>query len=292
VDFCVSFASQVGHMTYKDYYKVLGVERNAPAEVIKQAYKRLAMQYHPDRNPGDQAAEDRFKAIAEAKEVLLNPVTRRRYDQLGTQWQQYARAGHAQESGGSDLNSIFTTFFEEVFGSRNGPRRGKNFEANIKISLDEAYQGVNDVIRYEGNRLRIHIKPGIRDGQVLRLRGKGGAGRNGGTPGDLYLTVKIKPHERFTRQEDDLYLDLKTDLYTAVLGGKVQVPSLKGNMSVTLPPGTQSGERLKLRGLGMPVFDRAEQHGDLYLTLQVQLPEKLSPEEKSLFQQLAQLRRK
>lgn len=289
-------------MNYKDYYQVLGVAPRASHEEIKAAYKKLAVQYHPDRNPGNTAAEARFKEIAEAKEILLDAAHRRQYDALRMQYiaQQHVRSQRAASGGQpsrqepeTEGGGIFSSFFDEVFGrNRRQPRRGRNLEANVKISLEEAYHGTRDVLRFEGRKLRIRIKPGMRDGQTLRIKGQGGAGQNGGPSGDLFLTIKVKEHPVFTRQEDDLYTDLEVDVYTAILGLKVQVPSPKGSpVSVKIPPGTQPGERLKLKGLGMPDHDHPGVFGDLYLRVNVRLPEQLSAEERQLLERLAELRR-
>ena len=283
-------------MQYKDYYKILGVSRKASTEEIKQAYKKLAMRYHPDQNPGNAAAEARFKEINEAKEVLGNPENRRRYDLLGQQWKNAQRTGAGRgrtyQTGSSDpeLNNIFTTFFEEIFGTRNSARRGRHYEANLKISLREAYAGMEEILNYNGKRLRVKVAPGVKHTQILRVRGQGGAGKNGGPAGDLHIKIMIKPQGQYVRKEDDLYMELPVKLYTAVLGGKVRVATMKGYMNINIPAGTQPGEKLKLKGLGMPVYNSKPQtFGDLYVSIQVKIPKKLSPNEKSLFEQLASM---
>lgn len=279
-------------MSYKDYYRVLGVTPRASEAEIKAAYKKLAVQYHPDRNPGNQAAEERFKEVSEAKEVLLNDENRRKYDALRLRYQTFQQAGRAPGRPGSrgpeegEWGNAFSSLFDEIFGRKNSARKGKNFEANIKISLQEAYKGVQDVISYEGRKLRIRIKPGIRDGQILRIKGQGGAGKNGGSSGDLFLKVLIKPHPQFKRKDHDLHIDLTINLFAAILGRKVNVPTLKGIMSIQIPPGTQSGEQLKLRGLGMPVYEDPKRIGDLRVHIQVAIPKTLSEEEKALYEQL------
>jgi curved DNA-binding protein len=283
-------------MSYKDYYQVLGVNPRASNEQIRQVYKQLAVKYHPDRNPGNDAAEARFKEISEAKEILLDPANRQRYDALRQQHLYQQRTRQQRSSAGAPPpepeDYSFATFFEDIFGTRRrGPRRGKNFEANIKISLEEAYRGFTDVLSFEGRRLRVRIRPGIQDGQTLRIKGQGGPGKNGGTNGDLFLTVKIKPDGRFERQDNDLYHSLEIDLYDALLGQKIQVPSLDGVKSISLPAGTQPGERLKLRGLGMPHYDQPDRYGDLYVRVNVRLPQRLSEAERQLVEQLARLRK-
>lgn len=287
-------------MSYKDYYKVLGVSPQASEAEIKAAYKKLAVKYHPDQNQGNKAAEERFKAISEAKEVLMDADNRRKYDELRIRYQTYQRATQGGGVVGRDVRhpeqeaewgSAFSSLFDEIFGRRNSPRRGKNFEANIKITLEEAYKGIQDVISYEGRRLRIRIRPGIRDGQVLRIKGQGGTGKHGGSSGDLFLKVIIKPHTQFKRKEHDLHIDLTINLFAAILGRKVNVPTLKGMMSIQIPPGTQSGEVLKLKGLGMPQYDHNDRFGDLMVRIKVAIPKVLSAEEKALYEQLEALRR-
>ncbi|MEM7370396.1 MAG: J domain-containing protein [Bacteroidota bacterium] len=280
-------------MQYKDYYKVLGVSPSASEEEIKQQFKKLAVKYHPDANPGDQKAEDRFKEISEAKEILLDSENRQKYDALRARMHAFQGAGRPQ-SGNShsttgEVSSLFASFIEDVLGRGKGPRRGRNQKANIKITLDEAYHGLTDVLTYEGKKLRLKVAPGIKDGQVLRLRGQGAKGKNGGKDGDLYLTIKIKPQTRFEVKEEDLYAPLTVGLYDAVLGRKVQVNTMRGKMKINIPPGTQHGEKLKLKGLGMPIYGQVESYGDMYVTIKVALPKKLSKQERSLFEQLADL---
>ncbi|MEL6671770.1 MAG: J domain-containing protein [Bacteroidota bacterium] len=280
-------------MQYKDYYKVLGVNPRAGEEEIRKAYKGLAVKFHPDRNPGNPQAEARFKEISEAKEVLLNAANRQKYDAMRAHYQR-AYAGRPNFRPGSgtvdpELDNVFSRFFEDIFGGRGSKRKGKDSRFNIKISLEEAYQGHQGVWTVEGKRIKLKIPAGVKDGQILRLKGKGNPGRNGAPAGDMLLKVGIKPHQKFQRKEDDIYLELPIDLYTAVLGKKVKFPSLKGPLQVSIPPGTQPDEKLKLKGLGMPSFDQPDTFGDLYLQIKVQIPKKLSKKARSLFEQLDDL---
>lgn len=281
-------------MKYKDYYKVMGVSRTASDDEIKKQYKKLAVKYHPDANPNNPSAEKRFKEISEAKEVLLDPENRRKYDMLGQNFRQYQgqgpMGGFRQGGPQGDMNSVFTSFFEEIFGGRANVRKGRDHIANISITLEEAYKGMRDVLQYDGKKLRIHIKPGVKHGQKLRLKGQGGPGRSGGPPGDLMLEVKIKTHGKFSRKENDLYLEKKVDLYDWLLKRKVRIPSLKGNISISIPEGTQSGEKLKLSGLGMPLYGKTNSFGNLYVTLHVKMPTKLSDAEKALFEELDKMK--
>ncbi|MEZ4775161.1 MAG: J domain-containing protein [Bacteroidia bacterium] len=287
-------------MEYKDYYKILGIGKTATEEEIRKAFKKLALKYHPDKNPGNTAAEDMFKQINEAKEVLVNAENRFLYDQLGERFKQSQRMKQQPKPSArnpmpdiedADLNMGFGRFFEEIFGGGNS-RRGKDQQANVKITLEEAYRGMSDVLGFEGKKLRIHIKPGIKDQQVLRLKGQGELSKKGGDPGDLYMTVIIKPHSMFTRKENDLYTSVNVDLYTAVLGKKVPVQTMKGQMFMSVPKGTQQGEVLKLRDLGMPDYENPQVFGNLYVTVNVKIPKTLSPQERDLFEQLDRMKKR
>jgi curved DNA-binding protein len=324
-------------MDYKDYYKILGVSKNASQEDIKKAYRKLAVKYHPDKNPNDKKAEERFKDISEANEVLKDPEKRKRYDELGANWKYYEQQGAgaggfngAPFRGGrgtrmefeGDLGDIFggggfSDFFNSFFGrgstgysqfgggpahggaSQSSPfgrssafsAKGQDLESQMSISLGEAYQGITKILNVNGNQLRLTIKAGIRDGQTLRLKGKGGPGANG-TAGDLYLKINVDKHPAFERKGDDLYVDLSVDLYTAVLGGKANVNTLKGAVSITIPKGTENGKTLRLKGLGIPNYENNKVAGDLYARISVSMPKNLSEEEISLFKQLQQLQKK
>lgn len=289
-------------MQYKDYYKILGVAKNASEEDIRKAFKKLAVLYHPDANQGNSSAEEMFKQINEAKEILTNPEHRFRYDQLGVRFNQFRAARQqTQHTHGStttqvqpdegDLNNVFGRFFDDVFGGGNS-KRGKDQDANVKITLEEAYNGMSDVLGFEGKKLRVHIPPGIPNRQVLRLKGQGKPGRKGQEPGDLYMTVIIKPHKTFSRKDNDLYTTINVSLYDAVLGRKVPIQSMKGRMYMTIPKGTQPGEVLKLRDLGMPHYGNTGMFGDLYVTVNIVIPKNLSLAEVKLFEQLAEYRKR
>jgi curved DNA-binding protein len=306
-------------MTYKDYYKVLGVDKTATPEEIKKAFRRLALKYHPDKTKGDKTAEEKFKDINEANEVLSDPEKRTKYDQFGQDWEQYQEAAkhgekfdwskYAQQPAGgqrfdtTDFGDIFGgggagDFFEMLFGQPFGSRRGKSgalkgndLEAEMDLSLEDAYHGATQMLKLDGQTIKIKIDPGIKDGQVLRLPGKGGPGLNGGPSGNLYLTAKIREHPEFRREGNDLYCDLPVGLYTAVLGGKVEVRTPKGKIKVDIPQGTPNGKVLRLKGLGMPHYKEKNKYGDLYVTISVQLPKSLTETELGLFRNLAELRR-
>jgi curved DNA-binding protein len=314
-------------MDYKDYYKILGVDRNADEKEIKKAYRRLARQYHPDVNPGDKGAEERFKEINEAHEVLADSEKRRKYDQLGASWQQWQRTGRdpggfdwsqwsTRAPGGGrvhveygDLGDLFggggfSDFFEAIFGGvgRQGPqtwtstrqarpRRGQDYEQPVEITLEEAFTGTRRVLEKDGRRIEVRIPPGVKTGSKVRIAGEGAPGPGGGATGDLYLKVTILPHKDFERKGDDLYCEAPVDLYTAILGGEANVPTLEGTVSLKIPPETQGGRTFRLKGQGMPQLRDSNKRGDLYAKVKIVLPKGLSAKEKALFRELAHLYR-
>ncbi len=313
-------------MEYKDYYKILGVDKNASEKEIKRAFRRLAREYHPDVNktPG---AEERFKEINEAYEVLSDPEKRRKYDQLGADWQRWQRMGgnpgdfdwsrwttgqpggvHVRYGTPEDLedllggSGIFSDFFSQIFGGAGGggvrvngftrqarPRRGQDLEQPVEISLQEAYHGTTRVLQKNGHRLEVKIPAGAKTGTRVRVSGQGGAGVAGGQAGDLYLKVTVRPDPRFERKGDDLYTTVPVDLYTMILGGEVRVPTMTGHAVLTIPPGTQNGRTFRLRGKGMPRLRQPGQYGDLYAKTEVRLPTRLSDRERELFEELRRL---
>jgi len=310
---------------YKDYYKTLGVPKNASADDIKKAYRKLARQHHPDVNKKPEA-ERRFKEINEANEVLSDPEKRKRYDTIGPDWERYAQGMGGQPGGNfhyvytgpgdpfGDAEAGFSDFFRTLFGqaanggfadqaedlfgrarsrTRARARPGEDVEAEVDVTLPEAYKGSEKIVQVsrsgEGpKRLTVKIPPGVRDGQRIRLARQGGAGANGGPPGDAYLRVRVKPHPVFTRDGDDLRIELPVALHEALLSGEVTVPTLKGKVSLRIPPETQKGRTIRLAGQGMPRPNGG--HGDLYATLKVVLPTKLNEKERELARQIADSR--
>jgi DnaJ-class molecular chaperone len=313
---------------FKDYYKILGVPKDAKPEDVKKAYRRLARQYHPDLNKGADA-ERRFKEINEAQEVLLDPEKRSRYDQVGPDWERFARSGRGGAPGGeggfqwvftgtpgagpgmggqdfSQFSDFFRTIFGDVGGSpfggedagrargrANGRTRhvaqGEDLESEVQVTLPEAYRGTARSIelrREEGktSHLDVKIPAGVKDGQRIRLAGQGGHG-GGGRAGDLYLRVRVAPHPFFRREGDDIHIDLPVALHEAMLGGEVTVPTLKGRVGLKVPAETQNGRVIRLAGQGMPRSGGG--HGDMYVTVKVVLPQKLSSEERDAVQKLA-----
>lgn len=305
-------------MDYKDYYKILGVSKNASEKEIKSAFRKLAQKYHPDKNPGDKAAEEKFKDINEAYEVLGDAQKRAKYDQLGASYAQWERAGRPGggfdwgpwATGGDgtrvefrDLNDLFggaggfSDFFNTLFGGggasttfRNRVQmRGDDLDQPLEITLEEAYAGTERTLVKDGRRVRVSIPRGARTGTRVRIKGEGGPGQ---PPGDLYLVVKVRPHERFERDGDDLWLDMPIDLYTAVLGGEARIHTLDSEVVLTIPPETQAGKTFRLSGRGMPRLREPNTFGDLYARAVVKIPTHLSDRERALFQELAALRKK
>jgi curved DNA-binding protein len=317
-------------MDYKDYYKILGVDRNASEQDIKRAYRGLARELHPDVNPGDKGAEEKFKDVNEAYEVLGDPDKRHKYDQLGANWQQWQRMGRdpgqfdwsqwfsgapggtrVEWSGdlgdlfGGGGGGVFSDFFRNIFGGMGGAGRsrtsedirrrttslrGHDAEAATEITLEEAFHGTIRVLERDGRRIRVKIPPGARNGTKVRVAGQGNSGYGGGTHGDLYLKVTVKPHPVFKRERDNLRCDVVIDLYTAVLGGRVPISTLNGDISLKIPAGTNSGKTFRLRGKGMPNPQDPQQHGDLLATIQIHVPQQLDSHERKLFEELARLR--
>jgi curved DNA-binding protein len=310
-------------MEYKDYYKILGVDKNASEADIKKAYRKLAQQYHPDKNQGNKAAQEKFKEINEAYDVLGDAEKRQKYNQLGSQYHEWQKMGGMggfdwgkfarQWAGGANPNASsgqprgdsgdmfsdsgdFSDFFQSIFGgpgARAQPRvrRGKDVEQPIVLTLEEAYHGAKRILNRSGHKIEANIPPGAQTGSRVRLRGEGQPGLGGGEAGDLYLVVEVSPHATFKREGDDLFVELPVDLYTALLGGEVRVPTLRGKtLHLKIPPETPNGKQMRLSKQGMPKLNQPDQTGDLYVKINVTLPHHLTETEKSLFQELAHLR--
>lgn len=311
-------------MEFKDYYKILGVEKTATKDEISKAFRKLAVKYHPDKNPSNKAAEEKFKEITEANEVLSDSEKRKKYDALGTNWRQHQSSGggfedfFSQYRGGrqggttyefsgdfGDLfggSSGFSDFFESFFGHR-GERgsdsfrsqthkdRGQDFEATLYISLEEAYNGTNKEILIDGKKLRVKINPGTRASEKLRLKGQGGASRTGKETGDLYLIIKIAKHPFYEIDGDDLYYDLIIDLYTAVLGGKKRIKLInEKTINLEIPKGTDSGTVFRIGKFGMKKTLSGDERGELFVRIKVEIPKNLSKKELALFEELSKLR--
>jgi curved DNA-binding protein len=315
-------------MDYKDYYKILGIPRDADSAAIKKAYRKLARQYHPDMNPDNPQAEAKFKEVNEANEVLSDPEKRAKYDQLGSSYNQWQRTGGAP--GGFDWSqwasgtpgqggihfdytsndNVFSEFFQSIFGGApfGGGGRGANFDdffggqrqagrvqqgrdldTEVAISLEEAFHGTTRLLSKEGRRLQIKIPRGARTGTKVRIAGEGMAA-SGGKTGDLYLRVTVNDDPRFERDNDDLYENLTINLYAAVLGGEIQVPTMTGKVTLKINPGTQPGQLIRLKGKGMPRLRHPDESGDLYVRVDVEIPKDLTAKERALFKELATFR--
>jgi curved DNA-binding protein len=312
-------------MEYKDYYQILGVDRNASEEEIKRAYRKLALQHHPDRNPGDDQAEEQFKAINEAYQVLSDSEKRARYDQLGSAYSTWRQSGGApggfnwddwyasSGSGGGvrvemgDLDDLlggsFSEFFRRIFGGmdvdpgystrqafRRQPRASAPvYQNQVSISLHEAYHGATRHLEVDGRRLEVKIPAGARTGTKVRIPGVGPTAPDG-RKGDLYLVIDVAKDARFERKGSNLHTHIPVDLYTAVLGGEIEVPTLAGQVMLSVPAGTQPGQTFRLSGRGMPHLNNSDQHGDLLVTVDIRIPKELNERERSLYEELAKLR--
>jgi curved DNA-binding protein len=303
-------------MDYHDYYKTLGVERSASEAEIKKAYRKLARQYHPDINPGNKTAEAKFKEINEAYEVLSDKSKREKYDRFGRDWQRYQQSGGAggfdwgNYSGGAPFGGgggDFSDFFETLFGGGGGrasSRGGGGFRADgppveheAEITLDEAFTGTQRSLQFSSpngqpRTITVKIPAGVDNGSRVRVAGEGSPGAGGGRRGDLFLIVKVAPHERFERRGDDLETAVQTDLYTMLLGGTVRVPIMGGKtISLNVPAGTPNSKKFRITGQGMPRLRAPETRGDLYVKLEVLLPTSLSTRERELVEELRNIRK-
>ncbi len=295
-------------MDFVDYYKILGVDKNASADDIKKAYRKLARKHHPDLNPNDKEAHKKFQQINEANEVLSDPEKRKKYDTYGKDWQHaeqfeqqrqqrsqqqrsYSNAGTEGFSGDFD-ESNFSDFFSSMFGnegrrSSSTKFRGQDFNAELNLTLAEAYKTHQQTFTINGKNVRITIPAGVENGQTIKLKGYGSEGVNGGPNGDLLITFVIANDNRFKRDGNNLHVTENIDLYTAVLGGEAIVQTMDGKVKLKIKPGTQNNEKIRLKGKGFPVYKKEGESGDLIVTLNVLLPKDLTKEQKDLFTQLS-----
>jgi curved DNA-binding protein len=294
-------------MAFVDYYQILGVQKSATEKEIKAAYRKLARKYHPDVNPNDQEAQKKFQELNEANEVLSDPEKRKKYDQYGKDWEhgeeyeraRQSRASSASYGGGSyGGGDQFSDFFESMFGgssgfggARAGGRqtkfRGQDYQAEVHLTLTEAYETHKQTLTVNGKNIRITIPAGIENGQTIKIAGHGGPGSNGGPSGDLFITFTVANDEKFKRLKNDLYLTADLDLYTAVLGGELIIETLSGKVKLPVKPETQNGNIVRLKGKGFPVYKQDGQFGDLYVTFNVKIPTNLTEKQKELFTELS-----
>jgi curved DNA-binding protein len=298
-------------MKYKDYYKILGVERSASEDDIKKAYRRLARKYHPDVSK-EPNAKERFQEVSEAYETLRDKEKRAAYDSLGSgfrpgqdfrpppDWFDRFGGGRAEDLGGVDLSDLFESLgaFGRAtgFGRRGGAQRagrmafpGEDYEVPVRLTLEEAFRGTERAVQLDGRSFTARIPRGATDGQRLRLRGKGGPGMNGGPPGDLYLQIHLEPHALFRVSGHDLDLDVPLAPWEAALGAQVDIPTMEGRVTLKVPPGSKAGQKLRLAGKGLPRPGGGA--GDLYAVLQIAVPSTLTEREKQLFEELRKVSR-
>lgn len=299
-----------------DYYKILGISKTASDDDIKKAYRKLARKHHPDLNPNDEEAKKKFQQINEANEVLSDPEKRKKYDQYGENWKHADQYEQAQRQGGGagggnpfggggswsgntggfGEGEDFSDFFGSMFGNAGRGRqgnsrfRGQDVNATLQLDLKDVFTTHKQTFTIGGKSVRITIHAGAEDGQTIKLGGYGGEGVNGGPAGDLYITFNIANNTRFRRDGADLHATADVDLYTAVLGGEVMAETFDGKVKLKVKPGTQPGEKVKLKGKGFPVYRKEGEFGDLYITWQTKLPTNLNEQEKELFTQLSKLR--
>lgn len=298
-------------MAFIDYYKILGIDKSANSNDIKKAYRKLARKYHPDVNPGDKEAERKFKEINEANEVLSNPENRKKYDKYGKDWkhaeefekaeqqQQYrsSRQGSGQQTWDDFSGSGYSDFFESMFGGdsfgggrRNVMFKGQDYNAELHLTLKDVYTTHKRTLTVNGKNIRITIPAGVKNGQVIKIKGYGGEGINGGPKGDLYIQFSIENNTAFRLDNDDLYTTYDLDLYKAILGGEITVDTFDGKVKLKVKPETPNGTKVKLKGKGFPVYKKEGAYGDLYITYQIKIPTNFTEKEKALFNELSKLR--
>jgi len=299
-------------MAFIDYYKVLGLDKTASDKDIKNAYRKLARKYHPDLNPNDAEANKKFQQLNEANEVLADPEKRKKYDKYGENWQHgeaYDQARQQQQSqqrsyGGGGAQGFdfegfgsggdFSDFFQSMFGNGGGADRGRqtryrgqDFNAELQLNLTQIAETHKQTLTVNGKNIRITIPAGVENGQTIKIAGHGGPGANGGPGGDLFIKFLVGDDPRFRRQGADLFAIAKIDVYTAVLGGELTIDTLTGKVKLKVQSETQNGTKVKLKGKGLPVYKKEGQHGDLYITYDVQIPTNLNDKQKQLFEELS-----
>lgn len=301
-------------MDFIDYYSVLGVDKNASEADIKKAYRKMARKYHPDINPNNTDAEKKFKEVNEANEVLSKPENRKKYDKYGENWkhaEQYEKAEREQQSYRSagaqgqgayqDTTSFndadFSDFFESMFGggrpgggNRQARYRGQDFNAELELNLSDVYETHKRTLTVNGKNIRLTIPAGVADGQVIKIKGYGGAGANGGSNGDLNIKFSINNNTLFKRDGDNLLTNVDLDIYTAMLGGDITINTFNGKVKLKVAPETENGTKVKLKGKGFPVYKKEGVFGDLIITYQLTVPKNLTAEEKVLIEKLAKIR--
>jgi len=295
-------------MEFIDYYKILGISKTATETEVKAAYRKLARKYHPDLNPGNKDAESKFKEINEANEVLGNLENRKKYDKYGKDWkhgEEYEKANRQQQqqrtsnktSQSGFSNEEYTDFFESMFGgdrsSNNQGRstkfKGQDYNAELNLDLKDVYTTQSQILTVNGAKIRLTIPAGVENGQVIRIKGKGGLGSNGGPNGDLYIQFNVNNHTQFKREGNDLYQNVDLDLYTSILGGEITVDTFNGKVKLQIKPETKNESKVKLKAKGFPVYKQEGQFGDMIITYHITMPTNLSEKEKELFVELQKI---
>lgn len=297
-------------MAFIDYYKILGIDKSASESDIKKAYRKLARKHHPDLNPNDKEAEKKFKEINEANEVLSDPENRKKYDTYGKDWKhaeefekakqqrrQQSRGGSYQGGQGAYSESDYSDFFESMFGgSTAGGRggnmrfRGQDYQAELHLDIKDVFTTHKRTVTVNGKNIRFTIPAGVKNGQVIKIKGQGAPGVNGGANGDLLISFSIENHTKFKLDNANLYTNVDLDLYVAVLGGEITVDTFDGKVKLNVKAETQNGTKVKLKGKGFPVYKKEGEFGDLYITYTIAIPTSLTQKEKELFTELAKLR--
>ncbi|MCU0499948.1 MAG: DnaJ domain-containing protein [Anaerolineae bacterium] len=287
-------------MANKDYYKTLGVGRDADEQTIKKAFRKLAKQYHPDANPNNPSAEAKFKEINEAYDVLGDSDKRAQYDRFGSEFARYQNVPNNGDFGGAATGVDFDDLLKNIFGGFGGRAgagagaggqaqnpfagTGRDLEHPVRISLREAYEGATRFITIGDRQIKATIPAGVTDGMKVRLAGQGEPGRGGN--GDLFLVIEIESDPQFERKGNDLYTDVKVDLFTALLGGEAEIPTLQGRVKLKIPAGTQSGKAFRLTGKGMPIPKRKGEYGDLFARVLIMIPTPLTDAQRKAFEQI------
>ena len=292
-------------MDFIDYYKILGVDKSADSPTIKKAYRKLARKFHPDLNPNDKDAKQKFQQINEANEVLSDPEKRKKFDQYGKDWKhadEFENANRQQQSAYSrgpqnneqQFDGDFSDFFASMFGGSAGQGRGRqvkyrgeDFTAELQLNLVDAYTTQKQTLTVNGKQIRITIPAGIENGQTIKINGHGSPGVNGGPAGDLYITFSIANHPRFKRVGNDLFSTVDVDMFTAILGGEITIDTMSGKVKLNVKPETQNGTKVKLKGKGFPVYKHEGQFGDLFVTYNIKIPTGLTEKQKELLKELS-----
>lgn len=297
-------------MAFIDYYKILGISKTATEKDIKTAYRKRARKYHPDLNPDNKEAEKKFTEINEANEVLSNPENRKKYDKYGKDWKhgeeyekaqrQHQRKTQQQSTQQGFTNEEYSDYFESMFGGgrpsysqgRSIKFKGEDYNAQLHLNLKDVYTTQQQVLTVNGKKIRLTIPAGVENGQVIKIKGKGGAGMNEGPNGDLYLKFVIDNHTAFKREGNNLYQNIDLDLYTSILGGEITVDTFNGKVKLKIKPETKNESKIKLKGKGFPLYKKEGKFGDLIITYHINIPTNLGEREKELFKELQKINAK